>query len=440
MIKKVVVLILLVSYNVTAQTFNKTKLEALFQLIETNNKGMGSISIFENGKEIYQNCIGYADVENNVETDYNTKYRIGSISKTFTAAIIMQLIDEHKLTLQTLLSDYFPRVPNATRITIDNLLRHSSGLHDLTDTSDFNKWMVLPQTREMMLQRIIDSKPIFIPNEKGAYSNTNYLLLSYIAEKIEKSTYSEILERRISKPLKLTNTYYGQKINVNNGEALPYLLEKSKWDVQNARTDMSVPIGAGAIVSTPKDLNMFFHSLFYGKLISAASLKKMKTLKNNFGIGLMQFPFGDIENYGHPGAIDGFQSMTMYLPKEKIGISYLSNGVELPLNGILMGVLKIYLNIDYELPDFKSGLQLKPDELDNYTGVYKGDEFPFEITIVKNDTVLMANIKDGPNFRLDAYKKDIFKSDKAAVQMKFYTNQNEMILDIGNKQSKFIRE
>src|SRR5690606_6281784 len=98
----------------------------LFARIEQHEQGMGSISLFKDGEEIYQNSIGYADIQNQIAAGAHTKYRIGSISKSFTAAIIMQLIDEGKLTLSSPLADYFPNLPNANEITIEHLLRHRS--------------------------------------------------------------------------------------------------------------------------------------------------------------------------------------------------------------------------------------------------------------------------------------------------------------------------
>ena len=104
--------------NVSAQTFDKAKLDSFFSLLEKNNKGMGSISIFKEGKEVYTKSIGYADVEHGLKADNETVYRIGSISKTFTATMVMQLVESGKLALEDKLSKFYPDVPNAEKITI----------------------------------------------------------------------------------------------------------------------------------------------------------------------------------------------------------------------------------------------------------------------------------------------------------------------------------
>ncbi|MFD2564761.1 serine hydrolase domain-containing protein [Aquimarina rubra] len=431
---KKVIIALLIGTTIQAQTFNKAKIDSLFNLIKENNKGMGSISIFQNGNEVYHNSIGYADIKNKIESNQNTRYRIGSITKTFTATLIMQLVDENKLSLDTLLSEYFPQVLNAGKITIEHLLRHRSGLFNLTEDEDFMKWMLVSNTREQMIDRLVRRDVDFQPDEKTAYSNTNYLLLSYIAEEIEGKTYAEILESRIIKPLRLKRTAYGGKINSRKNEALSYVMEDSNWQLIKNETHMSVPVGAGAIVSTPSELNIFYENLFSGKLVSKASLEKMMDTSSGMGIGLGGETFFDKKAYGHNGGIDGFQSLTLYLPDESLSISYLGNGIVMSPNDLVVNVLKSYYDKDYQLPEFKEPLKLKTEELDVYLGVYTSQSFPFQITITKEDTVLIVDAKDGPTFPLVCYVKDGFKSDKAGATLNFLPAENKMILELnGNK-------
>ncbi|WP_271764922.1 serine hydrolase domain-containing protein [Aquimarina algiphila] len=438
MIKKILIIAFLISYTINAQKINKAKLDSLFSVIDHKNKGMGSVSVLENGIEIYQHTMGYADLKNKVKASHNTKYRIGSITKTFTATIIMQLIEEKKLSLGTFLSDYFPKIPNADKITIKHLLKHRSGLYNITNDKDFRKWMVVPNTRQQMLDRIEKKEIQFKPDEKGKYSNTNYVLLSYIAEDIEEKSYAEILKSRIITPCHLKNTYYGSKINSKENEALSYHMDE-EWMLQ-PETDMSVPIGAGAIVSTSKDVAIFYHNLFSDKLVSKESLLKMKDLEDSYGMGLVQFPYDHKENFGHSGGIDGFQSVAIYVPEDKLSISYLSNGVILGLTEILVGVANIYYDLEYKLPEFKPALQLKTEELDAYLGVYIGEEFPFEITMTKEDTTLIVSAKKGPTFPVESHAKNKFQSNRAGVHIEFFPEQNKMILQLGGKKAEFIRK
>ncbi|MBW1295074.1 serine hydrolase domain-containing protein [Aquimarina litoralis] len=437
---KIIIPFLLISIGIAAQSFDKVKLDSLFTVIDQNNKGMGSISIFQNGKEVYANSIGYADIEKDIKPNKNTKYRIGSITKTFTATLIMQLVDEKKLSLDTHLSAYFPEVSNASRITIEHLLRHRSGLFNLTEDKDFLNWMILPNTREQMLGRLVKKNVSFEPGAKTRYSNTNYLLLSYIAEEIEGKTYAEILHARIIKPLGLKRTAYGKKINSKNNEALSYLLKEDNWVMVKNETHMSVPIGAGAIVSTPTELNVFYENLFSGRLVTKISLDKMMDISKGMGIGLSGETFFNKQAYGHNGGIDGFQSLTLYLPEEKIGVSYIGNGVVMSPNNFINNVLDSYYNNNYQLPKFEKALKFTTEELDQYLGVYISESFPFQITISKDDTVLIADAKDGPTFPLKGYSNNKFISDRAGAALFFYPAKDKMVLELNGNKVNFKRK
>jgi CubicO group peptidase (beta-lactamase class C family) len=386
---------------------------------------MGSISIFKEGNEAYQRSFGFAEL-NKIKATKDTKYRIGSISKTFTAVIIMQMIDESKITLDTKLSSWFPEIPNASTITIEALLRHRSGLFNFTNAPDYTSWMVSKHSKDDLLKKFIANGTVFKPDEKAAYSNTNYILLSLIAEKVDKKDFALILKDRIITPCKLEDTYYGGKIKPKENEAFSYT-NINKWTLAT-ETDMSVPIGAGAIVSNPTDLNIFYNQLFSGKLVSVESLSKMKKLVDGFGIGMFQIPFYERMAFGHTGGIDGFQSMIGYFPDEKVSIAYTSNGVVMPMNDILIGALSIYFGKDYILPDFKPAMELTSAALDKYLGVYSSPDFPLKVTITKNGNTLIGQATGQPSFPLEAFEKDKFKFDQAMLKLEFQPDESKMIL------------
>src|SRR5690606_31917082 len=129
----------------------------------------------------------------------------------------------------------------------------------------------------------------FKPNEKSDYSNSNYVLLTFILEEIYNKPFSKILNEQIITPLKLKNTYYGKKIDVSENESYSYKYV-GKWK-KESETDMSIPQGAGALISNPTDLNIFIEQLFLGNIVSHKSLEIMKTIKNGYGMGLFQFPY-----------------------------------------------------------------------------------------------------------------------------------------------------
>jgi len=430
--------LLLIAFSINAQDFNKSKLDSLFSLIDDNHKGMGSISIFENSKEVYQNTIGYVSIEDSIKSNQSTKYRIGSISKMFTASIILGLIEDQKLAMDTKLSEFYPDIINSEDITIEYLLRHRSGIYNFTNSSDYQSWMELPISKENLITKIIDLGSSFKPNQRAEYSNSNYILLSFIAEYIEKKKFSKILKKRICKPCSLKDTYYGSKISTTNNEALSYT-KSNNWQIAT-QTDMTILGGAGGVVSNSTDLNKFLNCLFLGKLVSENSLTTMMQIQDGYGIGMFQVPFGNKKAFGHTGGVDGFQSNAFLFPTEEVSIAYTSNGVVMPINDILIGVLSIYFSKDYELPVFTDTIRLKSEELDKYLGVYSSLTFPLKITITKEKNVLIAQATGQPSFPLEAYEEHKFRFDQAKLKIEFISQESTMILKQGGGQFTLKKE
>lgn len=413
-----------------SQNLNTSRLDSLFNILAAKNKAMGSLAISKNGKTIYTKSIGYSLISQNVNKSASsaTKYRIGSISKMFTATIIFQLIEEGKLKLENTLDNYFPSLPNASKITVGNLLNHRSGLHNFTNDPDYLTWMTNAKTHDDMIAVISKYKVDFQPDEKFTYSNSNYVVLGYIIEKIEGKTYPVILKDRITSRIGLKNTYYGGKTDTKNNECYSYKWSKD-WELQ-PETDMSIPGGAGSVVSTPEDLTKFIEALFTLKLVSEKSLNQMKTMRDGYGMGMFQIPFYSKKGYGHNGGIDGFASTLSYFPEDSLAVSYCTNGLVYPMNDILIGVLSIYFNKEYQLPVFRT-ISLKPEDLDKYLGTYASAQIPLKIEVTKNNAQLFAQATGQPSFPLEPVDKDKFSFDQAGIRMEFTPDKGEMTLKQG---------
>ncbi|MFT5254566.1 MAG: D-alanyl-D-alanine carboxypeptidase [Flavobacteriales bacterium] len=418
-------LVVLISVPIFAQNFNKVKIDSLFQVLETNDKYMGSVAVLENGKIIYTNAIGKEDMASNKKATAGTKYRIGSISKMFTSVLIFKAIEEKKLSLNQTIEGYFPSVENATNITIGNLLNHRSGIYNFTSAPDYEGYSTQPKTRKEMIAIIAKGKSVFEPNSKGDYSNSNYVLLSYILEEVYKQPYATLVQTKITKPLGLKNTYFGGKISIANNECYSYSYT-DKWN-KETETDMSIPMGAGAMVSTPSDLTQFIEALFSGKLISAASLEQMKTIQEKYGMGFFQVPFYDKIGYGHTGGIDGFRSALSYFPESKLSVAITSNGMNYGNNDIVIAILSSYYNRKFEIPTFTT-LDLKTEELDPYLGEYASPSFPLVITVTKDNTKLIAQATGQGAFPLEAIKKDTFEFRAAGITLEFNPTVNQMTI------------
>lgn len=420
-----------------SQIPDKTKLDNYFDTLEAHNKFMGSVSVSQNGNIIYSKSIGFADVENRIPADENTKYRIGSISKTFTTVLVFKAIEEKKLSLDQTLDQFFPAIQHAEKITIKMLLSHRSGIHNFTNDPDYLTWNTQAKTEKEMVDLIAQKGSDFEPDSKAAYSNSNFVLLTYILEKTFKKPYAELLARYITKPIGLTNTYYGGKINIHNKECYSYRFAES-WE-REPETDISIPMGAGGIVSTSTDLVKFSDALFGGKLLKKESIELMKTVKDGFGSGLIQLPFYGKISYGHTGGIDGFTSVFGYFADGNISYAMTSNGSNFNNNGVSMAVLSAVFNLPYDIPEFTTYV-VHPEDLDQYAGIYSSQQLPLKISITKENNALIAQATGQPSFPLEATAKDKFVFDQAGIVMEFNPSEKTMLLKQGGGQFLFTKE
>jgi CubicO group peptidase (beta-lactamase class C family) len=417
-----------------SQSFNTQKLDSLFNLLDKNNKFMGSVAVSQNQKAIYQNSIGFASIDQNIKANNLTNYRVGSVSKMFTATLVLKAVEEQKLKLNQTIEHYFPDIKNSEKITIKNLLNHSSGVHDFTSEKDYLQWNTKNLSKKDLIDRISNGDSEFAPNEKSKYSNSNYVLLTFILENVYGRPFSELLKEKITKPLHLKNTYYGSTININNNESVSYSY-LGKWKLE-PETNLSIPQGAGGIVSNPTDLNLFTENLFLGNIVSKQSLETMKTIEKKYGFGMFKFSYLDELNFGHTGGIDGFRSFTIYFPKDKLAISMTSNALNYSQKEILIAISNTFHHKTIELPTF-SEIKVTSEDLDKYLGIYSSEEIPPKITITKEGNTLIAQVTGQSAFPLESTSENVFTFNQAGVKIEFNPSEKTMILYQGGGEFNF---
>jgi CubicO group peptidase (beta-lactamase class C family) len=423
-----------------AQSLNTAKLDSLLTSLAANNKMMGSLAVSRAGQVVYSHAFGYAQLSPKTPATPATRYRMGSISKMFTATMIFQLIDEKKLTLDTKLATFFPQLPNAKTITIEQLLSHRSGLHSLTDDAAYGTYMTQPKTQAELLALMAATKSDFEPGAKLTYSNSGYIVLGYIVEKLGKQPYAQALQKRVVAKAGLKNTYYGGKIDPAKQEALSYKPGPGGW-VPDTETDMSIPGGAGSVVSTPADLDHFLEALFGGQLVSAASLGEMKTVRDTFGRGLMMLPFYGKPGYGHGGIIDGFQSMASYFPDDKLAVTLSTNAHSYPVNDAMGDILRICYNKPYKIPDFAAPAFVPaPADLDRYAGTYASPSLPLKISFKKDGNTLLSQATGQQPIPLEPVSRGVFKFDPAGIRAEFAADKPTFTLKQGGREFVFTKE
>ncbi|MEL7833110.1 serine hydrolase domain-containing protein [Fodinibius sp. Rm-B-1B1-1] len=408
-----------VALGQSSPAFDRQKLDTYLEKLGEENKMMGVLTIDSAGSGGYHKTVGFRDIDNNSRANRETTYRIGSITKTYTTTLIMQLVDEGELSLSTSLADYYPQMPQAEQITIEHLLRHQSGLYNFTNASDYPGWMTEPRSKDELLEIFYEDDPQFEPGSQTSYSNTNYVLLQFVLEDITGQSYSDLLQKRIVEPLNLQHTHYGDAIEPQNNEALSYQGKDGQWQLA-PETDLSIPGGAGAVVSTNDEMITFIRALFDGKLVSQESLDKMTDIKQGFGIGLTKVPFNERYAFGHNGGIDGFQSHLSYFPEEDVAIALTTNGLQYSMNDILIGALSIYFGRDFKIPSFdEKTITLSVDQMKKYVGTYTTNQLPIDIEVFIEKETLKAQATGQQAFPLTANSKTKFRFDPAGVVMEF---------------------
>jgi CubicO group peptidase (beta-lactamase class C family) len=248
------------------------------------------------------------------------------MTKQFTAASILLLEERGKLSTEDHVKKYMPDAPAAwDKITIYNLLTHTSGIPSFTSFPDYRASEATPTTPKALVDRFRDKPLEFQPGEKWNYSNSGYVLLGYLLEKISGQTYADFVEQNIFKPLGMKDSGYDSNSAIIPHRAMGYT-PSPKGPVNSGYIDMTIPFSAGALYSTTHDLLLWEQGLYGGKVLSAASLKKMTTpFKENYGCGLMITNAKGHLQYEHGGGIEGFNTEMAYYPDDKLTVIVLGN-------------------------------------------------------------------------------------------------------------------
>jgi D-alanyl-D-alanine carboxypeptidase len=424
-----------------AQTVDKAKLDQFFDRLAEKNKAMGSLTIAKDGKALYTRMIGYSQITAAEKKPITaaTRFRIGSITKMFTAAMILQLVDEKKLKLTDTLDKYFPRVLNASKITIAHVLGHRSGIHSIGGMPEYRALREKGATPAELLAMLEKAGPSdFEPGSKFVYTNDNYLLLGMLVEKLTGKTYQENLSKRIASKIGLKDTYAasGPTDSAKN-ESFSYRFGRD-WD-QDSDIHWSLFFGAGGIISTPTDLVKFITALFDGKVISKQSLALMTTMKDDYGFGMGVDKFGDQTYYGHTGGAQSYGAWLAYLPEEKFAFAYATNAKLYPVRNIISGVFDICWNRPFQIPTFDT-LEISPEVLDRYVGVYAASGVPVKYTFTREGTTLFVQVSGSQPLRLEATAEDKFKIDPPGIFFEFDAAKGEVTWKRGPGVRVFTKE
>jgi CubicO group peptidase (beta-lactamase class C family) len=378
------------------------KMDEYLNAVVKQGRFSGSVLVARDGNVILSKGYSLANVEWNRPNTPQTKFRLGSVTKQFTAASILLLQEGGKLNVQDPLCKYITDCPEAWKeITIHHLLSHTGGIPNFTSFPDYTKTEMIPATIESIIARFKDKPLDFKPSEKWTYSNSGYILLGYIVEKASGQSYERFLQENIFGPLKMTNSGYDRNSRVIKQRAAGYSHQGDEV-VNSAYMDMTIPHGGGALYSTVEDLYLWEQALFGGKLLQSKSLEAMTTVvKNDYAYGLGVKQQFNRKSISHAGGINGFATFLAYYPDDRVTVAVLRNFDDGSLDPttIANDMAAIVFGEKYEIPRERVAIKLDPKFYDAYIGQYQlGPNLI--LTIAKEGDRLMTEVTGQPKIEL----------------------------------------
>lgn len=382
-------------------------------LSETGAAGL-SVAVARNGKVILSKGYGLAEVEHDVKADGDSMFRMGSITKQFTAAAIMRLVEQGRISLDDPITKHLPGYNTHSReVTVRNLLTHTSGIKSYTD---LKRIMVDEPEREFEHQAMLDmvqNEPLaFEPGTESAYCNTGYYLLGMIIENVSGKDYCEYLQDEFFGPLGLTHTRCDSNTEIIKGRAQGYTVAGEKL-VNDRGLATGTPFAAGMLLASAHDLVVWADALAAGKVVSPASYTLMSTPfkladggPNDYGFGLVIDSLDGHARVQHGGGIFGFNSMLARFPDDGVTIAVISNSQSISSTRVADALSREALG----LSEPAAPVALSETEAARCEGVYAIPDAGFDVTITRRDGKLFSQGSGDPASVLIYLGKGEFKA------------------------------
>jgi CubicO group peptidase (beta-lactamase class C family) len=407
--------------TILAQDESK-QIDSLVTAYTNNAEFSGTVLVAKKGKILLEKGYGYSNAMQQVPNDAATVYNIASVTKTFTAALILKLQEKGKLSVKDTLGTYYPGYPQGGKITIHQLLTHTSGIHDYLAVKEFQR---LDQTKALSLEEMIaffKDKPLdFEPGSKFHYSNSGYTMLGYIIEKVTGMPYGKALQTYIFNPLHMRHTSFGPPDTTTVKLATGYMVYYKSFKRPSFRVNPSISYATGGIYSSVEDLYIWNNALQKGKFLSEKTLAQAyKKDKGNYGYGWFTDTLYGKQRVSHDGNIPGYKSNINRFPGDDICVIALSNSN----NSGVGGMVRNMVNILYHQPLTTAFANLPvisiPDSVkQEYTGIYKfRKEDSVQVAIRLSDTHLFITVANQLEVEILPVFKDVFKVGTARIEFK----------------------
>jgi CubicO group peptidase (beta-lactamase class C family) len=420
----------------TALSAGLARMEQVVQSHVSAGTFMGTVLVARDGKIVFDKAYGMANLELDVPNTPDTKFRLGSITKQFTAAAILLLEERGKLKIDDRVKTYLPDAPMAwDRITVHNLLTHTSGIPNFTASADYSTIKLSSRTAAAAVAAFRDRPLDFGPGEKYSYSNSGYLVLGSIVEAVSGQSYEKFVAENLFSPAGMSDSGYDSNTAVIKRRASGYIKTPGGY-VNAGYIHMSIPHAAGALYSTTRDLLKWEQALFGGKLIAKASLDRMLTpFKNDYGLGVISAVVNGRRVIAHGGGIDGFNTHLAYYPESRTVVTVLSN-----VNGAVPDMLSRQLGAIVHgeavtLPSERKEITLPASTLSKYVGAYELSPAAI-MTITLEGDQLMAQLTGQGKLPLFAQSETLFFLKVVDAQLEFGADGGSLVLHQNGRDQK----
>jgi CubicO group peptidase (beta-lactamase class C family) len=413
---------------VQAQQTDVTQLTAEFDKMmseqyKSDEPGATAL-ISRKGEVIFKKAYGMADIDAKKPMQIDNVFRIGSITKQFTAVAILQLMEQGKLSLQDEITKFIPDYPTqGHKITVEHLLTHTSGIQSYTGMKDYVQTMAVDMKPTEMIDRFKNEPMNFAPGTKWNYNNSGYFLLGYIIEKVSGKTYGEYLNENFFKILGMRNSQYGTDTKLASKRVVPYSRGMSGFETAQPLS-MTQPYAAGSIESTVEDLIIWHHAVHSNILVKKETIEKaFKKYKladgkeTDYGYGWRLGYVQESPTIEHGGGINGTLTMAIYLPKEDVFVAIFSNCDCNPPEDLTAKLAALTIGKPYQPKE----IPLKNDVLKEYLGVYENEKGEQRV-ISLSENQLFSQRGRNPKFAVKHFQKDKFFFEKALQTMDFSRN------------------
>ncbi|MYM21076.1 serine hydrolase [Duganella sp. FT135W] len=395
------------------------RLERVADTLAKEQNFSGAVLVAKGDKVLLQKAYGEANFEWGIRNSSDTRFRLGSVTKQFTAASVLLLQERGKLKLSDPVGQHLPELPTAWHaITIQQLLTHTAGIHSFTDLPEYRNIERFAKSPAEILE-LVRARPLdFEPGSRWDYSNSGYVLLGMLIEKVSGVTYEQFVQQNIFTPLQMKDSGYDTNAAIIPRRAAGYA--SLGQELSNAEfIHMSVPYAAGALYSTTRDLLRWQNALYEGRLLSLSSVRAMTTpVPPGYGLGLMIMDGPEGKRYFHAGEIEGFSTLSSYRPDEKISVIILSNIEKRELMWMELPLAQVALKQKVILPSERTLMSLTPARLDELAGTYAAADGAK--TWVKRDGTQLSVRQGGqPWLPIFAESNKQFFARSADVQFEF---------------------